>query len=99
MQIVGAMNAPHKLLPSPLLTIFLEWVFLLDCDHLGQHGTEPLRVHEVQVTQETAVLVVEEDPVVMEEVSGLFQLLQLLIVASLVVLDCSAVGGGNLQCI
>ena len=43
----------------------------LDGYQLGQHATEPLRVDEVQVIEETAVLKVQQDPAVVEEVGGL----------------------------
>ena len=46
-------------------TLSLEWILFFDGDEFSQHTAKPLWVDEVQITQETAVLVVEENPTVM----------------------------------
>ena len=52
-------------------TLFLVRVCLLDSDEFGQHTAEPLRIDEVEIIEKTAVLIVKEDAIVMEEANCL----------------------------
>ena len=52
-------------------TLSLERVVFLDGDEFGQHAAQPLRVDEVEVVEETAVLIVKQNTTVMEEASRL----------------------------
>ena len=54
-----------------LRTLSLKRVVLFDCDEFCQHAAEPLRVDEVEVIEQTAVLIVQENATVMEEAGGL----------------------------
>ena len=47
-------------------------VSLSDSNDIGQQGTEPLRVEEVEVTEE-AVVIVKEDAIAVKETSCLVQ--------------------------
>jgi hypothetical protein len=40
---------------------------LLDSDEFSQHGAQPLRVDEVEIAEQTAVLIVEQDTTIVEE--------------------------------
>ena len=53
-----------------LLTVFDVWVPLSYGDDIGEGRTEPLGVDEVEVTQ-SAVSVVDQDSIAVEEAGGL----------------------------
>ena len=59
----------------------MEGVLLLHGNDFGKVGAEPLRVEEVEVTEETAVIKMEEDSILVQEGGGLVQLIRLLTVA------------------
>ena len=67
----------------PYLTTSLERVLLLNSDHFGKVGAEPLGVKKVEVAEETAVVKVQQYTILVQEVGGLVQLVVLLVVASL----------------
>ncbi len=73
----------------------MKGVFLLHCDDLGEVGAKPLRVQEVEITEKTAIVKVKEDAVLVQEVGGLIQLIQLLIVAKLMEGSSVMEGGGG----
>ena len=58
----------------------MEWVLLLHCDDLGEVGAEPLGIQEVEVTEKTAVIKMEEDSILVQKGGGLVQLISLFIV-------------------
>ena len=59
----------------------MERVLLLHGNDFGKVGAEPLRVEEVEITEETAVIKMEEDSVLVQEGGSLVQLIHLLTVA------------------
>ena len=72
---------PTFILTPPTLTTLLEWVLLLHSDDFGEVGAKPLRIQEVEITEKTAVVKVKQDAIFVQEVGGLIQFIQLLIVA------------------
>ena len=54
-----------------LITTLLVGVLLLYGDDLCQVGAEPLGVKEVEITEQTAVVKVKENTVLVQEVCGL----------------------------
>ena len=54
---------------------------MLHSDDFGEVGAKPLRIQEVEITEKTAVVKVKQDAIFVQEVGGLIQFIQLLIVA------------------